>query len=78
LSARLTIEPKLQPDARELGIDCATDYVFAALAFLIDHAPERVLIFERADLRCDWHRRLLIEITESQVRFSFPDNAGLQ
>jgi hypothetical protein len=72
----ITPEPN-HADARELEIDAACDYVHAAIAHLIDAAPDRVLVIDRTALRCDFHRRLLIEIGESQVRFSFPDNSGV-
>jgi hypothetical protein len=61
-------------DAR--AADAATDFVFAALAHLIDQSPQRVLVLDRAALRCEWTRRLLIELGDDWVAFSFPDNAG--
>jgi hypothetical protein len=72
----LTIEPTQHADAR--AADAATNFVFAALAHLIDHAPERTLVIDRAELRCDWHRRLLIEIGDDWVAFSFPESSSIQ
>jgi hypothetical protein len=72
----LTTEPTQHADAR--AADAATDFVFAALAHLIDQSPQRVLIIDRAELRCDWHRRLLIEIGEDWVAFSFPESSSVQ
>jgi hypothetical protein len=73
------IEPKLQhAEGRELDIDAATDFVFAAIGHLIDHAPQQVLVLDRAKLRYDWNRRLLIELGDEFVAFSFPDNSSVQ
>jgi hypothetical protein len=67
-----TTESNLHADAR--AADAATDYVFAAFEFLIDASPSRTLVFDRAALRPDWTRKLLIELTDDSVRFSFPSS----
>jgi hypothetical protein len=64
-------------DARELDVDEARDYVYAALSHLIDVAPNRLLILDREKLRYDGKRMLLIEVTDQSVEFSL-DDASVQ
>jgi hypothetical protein len=45
---------------------------------VIERAPGQVLIVDRAKLSFDWRRRLLIEIADDVVMFSFPDSATVQ
>ena len=63
---------------RELSNDEACDFVYAAMVHVIEHAPEGVLILDRAKLHNDWSRKLLIEISDSWVAFSFVDRSTVQ
>jgi hypothetical protein len=60
---------------REISNDEACDFVYAAMAYVVDHAPGGVLVLDRDKLSRNLNRKLLIEIGDNFVSFSFPDSS---
>jgi hypothetical protein len=68
-------ETRLSGEARELDVDEACDYVYAAIRRLIDIAAEGANL-DSEKLSFDWSRKLLIELGDDWVAFSFRDDSA--